>query len=242
MTDPLPKPLEGFSVQLATPCHDGKYNREYVRSFHNTACVLIECGAKVDWAEFPNCADLPLARARIFSNFLRSQHTHLFMIDSDMGWHFDDVILALLAKKDFVGAAGPKKTQKLEFAANNCDDEGNILPIFSDPETGLYEVTEVGLAFMCISRECAEKMAAAYPDTVFDDDGNLEYAVFDPFIVGNAPKRRRLSEDFAFCHRWRRIGGRIYLNPNTFLEHVGTAVWKGALVQALQGTPLNAQG
>lgn len=240
MTTDQPKPLEGYSVQFATPAHDGKFCREYVAGFHNAACVLIECGAKVDWAVFPGCADLSLARAKIFGNFLRSDHTHLLWIDNDMGFDFNDVVRLLLMKKDFVGAAGPKKTKKLEFAANNCDDEGNILPLIHDTETGLVQATEVGMAFMLISRECAQKIWDAYPELEFDGDNDTpERAVFDSFIVGNAPKRRRLSEDFAFCHRWTALGGKIWLLPDVILQHVGTSIWEGALAQALQGTPVD---
>jgi hypothetical protein len=239
MTDDSKKPFSGLSVQLATPCGDARYDREYVRSFHNTACVLIELGAKVDWAEFPGCADLALARSKIFGNFLRSQHTHLLMLDSDMGWEPADAVRLLETKKDFVGAAGPKKTGKLEFAANNCDSEGRILPVSTDSRTGLVACTEVGMAFMLITKACAERVALSYEDLIFDgDNGAKEYAVFDPFIVGKKA-RRRLSEDFAFCHRWRNIGGEIYLLPDVFMTHTGRAVWGGALIQALQGTVLD---
>jgi hypothetical protein len=239
MTTEQPKPLADYSIQIATPSGDSKYDREYVKSFHNTACVLIECGAKVDWAEFPGCADLALARAKIFGNFLRSQHTHLMLIDSDMGWSYDDVVRLILMKKDFVGAAGPKKTQKLDFAANNCDDEGNLLAHETDSETGLITCTEVGAAFVLISKACAQKMADAYRDLSFDgDNDNTEYAVYDPMIVGSVTKRR-LSEDFAFCHRWRALGEKIWLMPDVHLTHAGRAVWEGALVQALQGAPID---
>ena len=235
------KPLEGYSIQFATPCGDGRYDREFVKSFHNSACVLIELGAKVDFAEFPGCADLALARAKIFGNFLRSNHTHCLLIDSDMGFNYDDVVRLVLMKKDFVGAAGPKKTAKLEFAANNCDDEGNLLPLKSDPETGLLSCTEVGMAFMLMSKDCAQRVWDAYPELEFDGDNDLpERAVFDSFIVGNAPKRRRLSEDFAFCHRWRKLGGEIWLLPDVVLQHAGRSVWQGALIQAIQGEPVNA--
>lgn len=239
ITEQSSKPLTGLSVQFATPCGTSSYVREYVSSFHNTACVLIELGAIVDWAEFPGCADLALARSKIFGNFLRSQHTHLMMIDDDMVWHYDDVVRLLLMKKDFVGAAGPKKTSKLEFAANNCTPTGELLPLIFDPDTGLIRVTEVGAAFMLMSKACAQKIADAYPDLAFDDEDKIEYAIYDPIIVGTYPKRRHLSEDFAFCHRWAGIGGEIWLLPDIKLGHVGRAVWEGALMQALQGTPVD---
>ena len=211
-----------------------------MKSFHNSACVLIELGAKVDFAEFPGCADLSLARSKIFGNFLRSEHTHLMCIDSDMGFHYDDVVRLLLMKKDFVGAAGPKKTSKLEFAANNCSDDGSeLFPHETDPDTGLVSCTEVGAAFVLISKHCAEVMADFYQDLIFDGDGDVkEYAIYDPMIVGTT-KKRRLSEDFAFCHRWRALGGKIWLLPDVHLTHAGRAVWEGSLSQALQGTAIN---
>jgi hypothetical protein len=94
---------------------------------------------------------------------------------------------------------------------------------------------------MLISRSCAEQIVNAYPETAFDDDNNTEYAVFDSFIVGSAPKRRRLSEDFAFCHRWTKFGGKVWLLPEVVLQQVGPAVWGGALIQALQGTVINEE-
>lgn len=163
----------------------------------------------------------------------------MMMIDSDMGFHYDDIVRLILANKEFAGAAGPKKTAKLEFAANNCDSEGNLIPHKTD-ETGMISCTEVGAAFMLMSKTCAQKMAYSYPDLAFDgDEGKTEFALYDSFIVGQAPKRRHLSEDFAFCHRWTTIGGEIWLLPDVNLTHAGRAVWEGALIQALQGTPID---
>lgn len=239
MTTEQEKPLAGYSVQFATPCGDSRYDREFVKSFHNSACVLIDLGAKVDWAEFPGCADLALARAKIFGNFLRSQHTHLMLIDSDMGWDHTDVVRMLLHKKDFIAAAGRKKTAKLEFAANNCGEDGELRAIEIEQETGLVLCTEVGAAFALISKHCAQCMVDFYQDLAFDgDDGVVEYAVYDPMIVGKN-KKRRLSEDFAFCHRWRALDGIIFLLPDVNLRHAGRAVWEGSLIQALQGSPVN---
>lgn len=236
LSENKPKPLAGLSIQIATPCGDGKYDRSYLTSFHNSACVLIELGANIDLAEMPGCADLGLARSKIFGNFLRSNHDFLMMIDSDMGWTYSDVVRLVMAKRDFVGAAGPKKRYPIEFAANNCDEEGKIMPVNYEANTGLVECTEVGMAFMLISKSCAQKIADNYQDLKFPGDNKLdEYAVFDPMFCGTGSNRRRLSEDYAFCHRWRRIGGKIFLLPDVFLTHTGTHTWSGQLIDALNG-------
>ena len=118
------KPLEGISIQIGTPVGDGKCDIEYVSSLVGSVKVLESFGAVVDWARLPGCSDLPSARAKIVGNFARSEHTHLMMIDADMGWDVGDIVRLLLLKRDFIGGVGCKKTYKLEFALNNCDDSG----------------------------------------------------------------------------------------------------------------------
>lgn len=230
-----PKLLAGLSIQTACPCADGKYVRGFTTSFHNTQCIFIELGANVDFAELPGCADLGLARSKIFGNFLRSNHTHLLWIDSDMVWQPYDPARLILAKKDFIGAAGPKKIYPVSFAANNCDENGTYLGIERDGD--FLKVTEVGFAFILLTKACVQKMADNYQDLKFPGDNNLdEYAVFDSFIIGEGDKKRRLSEDFSFCWRWNRIGGEIFLMPDIRLGHVGTHTWEGALIDQLTGT------
>ena len=36
-----------------------------------------------------------------------------------------------------------------------------------------------------------------------------------------------LSEDYAFCHRWRAIGGRIWLDTESRLTHIGSYEYHG---------------
>ena len=39
-----------------------------------------------------------------------------------------------------------------------------------------------------------------------------------------------LSEDFTFCHRWRKIGGKVWLDTRTALKHVGSYEFQGTPV------------
>lgn len=218
--------LDGVSVYIATPCGDEKYDRRYTRSFENTTSMIRQCGGQVDWGEAPGTADLPMARARLFGAFLRSPHTHMMMIDSDMGWAALDVIRMLLAKRDFVAAAGPKKKYPIQFAFNLSNNAGDQLPILAEGDTHLLEVTEIGMAFTLISKSCAERMAQSFPELEFvTEGGQTEHDVFAPWIIN----KWRLSEDFAFCRRWRSIGGKIYMLPTVRLTHTGTHTWEAAV-------------
>ena len=43
-----------------------------------------------------------------------------------------------------------------------------------------------------------------------------------------------LSEDYAFCRRWRDLGGEIWADFQTRMTHVGHAAYTGSLIQALR--------
>lgn len=224
MTEKL---LSGYRIQFATPSMDGRYEKEYARALFETFVALEHHGAQTDWVELPGCSDLPFARAKIFGNFLRSGWTHLMMIDADMGWEVADILRMILLKKDFVAGAGMKKKFPTEFAYNTCDKFGNPVPSQMEMDSGLLNVSEVGMAFTLISRECAVRMAAHYNDLEFDVQGQIEHHVFLPFIVPGT--KRYLPEDFAFCYRWRQIGGKIQILPSIRLSHIGRYNWQGAI-------------
>ena len=41
-----------------------------------------------------------------------------------------------------------------------------------------------------------------------------------------------LSEDFTFCHRFRKIGGKVWIDTQSRLRHVGSTEFQGrALVE-----------
>jgi hypothetical protein len=102
-----------------------------------------------------------------------------------------------------------------------------------DIEDGLVEIHEGGTGFMCIKRHVIEKIIEANPQTAYQkevkylisetDDGS-RWAVFDTEIEDNG---RYLSEDYLFCRRWQRLGGKIWLDPFIELTHMGTYAFRG---------------
>ena len=47
---------------------------------------------------------------------------------------------------------------------------------------------------------------------------------------------RYLSEDYAFCRRWRDIGGKVFIDINSKLDHQGQHVWRGNFRAHLDAT------
>lgn len=222
--------LDGMSIYLASPTGDGNYDRHYLRSFENTTNMIRQCGGRVDFGDLPYCADISLARAKLFGAFLRSPHSHMMMIDADMGWNPLDVIKMAMLKRDFIAAAGPKKAYPIRFAFNLSDSAGGDIPLIAEGGTEVWKVTEIGLAFALISRACAERMAGAYPELVFmSDNGQTEHDLFAPMIVN----QRRKSEDFAFCHRWTSLGGSIFMLPSVKLKHSGGHMFEASVLDEI---------
>jgi hypothetical protein len=98
-----------------------------------------------------------------------------------------------------------------------------------DFATGIY----AGGGFQLIRRSALQKMIAAYPETHFrsvhslpmsgsrwdtQQSSNL-YALFDCII--DPETGAYLSEDYSFCLRWRKIGGKIWIDTASKLTHTG---------------------
>ena len=226
--------LKGISLYLATPSGAGEFDRRYVKSLMQTVDMVRSAGGEIDWGEMPYCADLSYARDRILGAFLRSRHTHWLMVDDDMGWNPHDVLRLLAARLPLVGGAGPKKLYPLRFCIHSRDDMGREVYGAYHAATQTVEVTGIGTGFLLVSRECVERMVDAYPELLFDPgEGQTEYGLFDSIIVN----RTRYSDDFAFCWRWRKIGGQVHVMPSIKLAHVGSHCFEGSLLEAMAAEP-----
>lgn len=110
---PLFEPdLRGFDLMFAAGCGNGSYTYNFHRSTHRLVPEIEKWGGRITFAEVLYGADIALVRERLFGIFLRSSHTHMLMVDNDMGFNERDVVrMALWSAqgKDFIGAAGPKK-------------------------------------------------------------------------------------------------------------------------------------
>jgi len=98
------------------------------------------------------------------------------------------------------------------------------------------EVESIATGMMLIKREVFEKMARELPEieivsggsetmdpktmTRVTDAHRKAHAFFDTSI--DPVTKAYTSEDFTFCQRWRKLGGKVYLAPWTRTVHVGT--------------------
>ena len=168
---------------------------------------------------------IPRGRNNLVAKFLYCpEATHLMFVDADFRWAPEYIPRLIQADKDVVCGLYPMKCVPPRFVINAIEH--------GDKEGNLEEVATAGTGFMMIKRECIEAMVAAYPETKYNDTIGVGveyepfmYALFDTLIDGD---KNYLSEDWAFCHRWRQLGNKVWVDKSVILDHQGTYVFKGA--------------
>ena len=172
-------------------------------------------------------------RAVIVAQFLASDATDLVFVDSDVAWEAGTLLKLVDAPVDFVAAIYPQRKDPINYCVSWLDKTDLVA------EDGLLEVQGVPAGCMRLSRSMLEKMVAHYPDTQFHCDAapnDTAYALFDPYRIG----KLKFGEDYAFCRRWRDIGGKVWIDPEIRMGHVGYKTFTGSIGEWLRGRNVEA--
>lgn len=212
--------LSKVKVTIATPCYGGQLTEQYVQSMMATIPVLLEYGIGYEFLTLANQSLVHRARNQIVRRFMDSDTDYLCMIDADMGWKPDALLRLLASGKDVAAVAGPRKQDPVSFCINL---EGP--PAVACPQTGFLEAQEVGSGFMVLSRKAIQMMADAHQDRRYFDPGSQQWVV--NLFENTIEDYREYSEDYTFCRRWRKLGGKVYVDPNSGLDHVGSRTFHG---------------
>ena len=225
---------------IGTPCYGGMVTSRYMQSICALLCHKIpDLHVSIKTVAYESL--VTRGRNTILAAFLDlPAETHLMFIDADIGFNVDQVQRMLNFNQDVVAgmyplkridydqaafqrAAGgePLQTAQLRYVGLPC--EGEERKTTNGFITGVY----AGAGFLLIKRHVLELMAAKYPETHYTAAHNSAqsnpspnlFALFDCLID---PKTGHyLSEDYAFCSRWRALGGTVWLDSRSKLTHVG---------------------
>ena len=252
--------IESWYIMFAIPCYDQQVTETTMMSLIKTIIYCRDRGIKF---AVSTITDSLISRARnnIAAKFLaNSEFTHMMFIDADIGFQPEDVIKMLWHNKEVVTGSYPIKeinwkkvkhdavvndirydqlmSKSLRFVVNPVKDKENQATLKVDD--GAIEIFDAGTGFMLIQRSCFEKMIEAYPHLKYNDDtGSLTqeekkytYAFFNSYI--DPHKNRFLSEDYVFCRYWQDIGGKIWVDPDIDMVHVGRMKFTGNMLSYLQ--------
>jgi hypothetical protein len=227
-------------VMLATPCARAPV-LEYTTAFADTCVNLTVAGIKYETHFVIGSSNLPNARNTIVARFLASQCTDLILIDDDMGWRPEAIIRLLASEQKVIGGVGRKKVEKPNsdpevWCFSALTDENKTIP--PQDAMGAVQVKAVGTAFLKIERSVFEDMIAAHPEWKrtgphsMSDEVKAHYYKFFRFDLDDDDEDE-MGEDFVFCHRWRELGGTVWIDPQIGLVHVGFKAWAGCIADHL---------
>ena len=243
-------------IYVATPAYGGVCHMGYLHSLLKLQMMCFAKKLAMTYSSVTNESLITRARNTCVSEFLNEEvkPTHLMFIDSDI--QFDpmsikrmvdydkDIVCEIYSKKDINWESiyrltkehQEKKIKDNDLLFSACLDY-NLN--FKDPmnvtiDKGFVEVLDGPTGFMLIKRGVFDRMKKAYPELQYKTDQLINskkykskntWAFFDTMI--DPEDKRYLSEDYAFCRLWQKIGGRIYADINSPLTHWGTFAFKG---------------
>jgi len=240
--------IENKSIFIATPCYGGLVTQAYMQSIIATVQYAAGRSLVMTLALLGNDALITRARNTLVSSFLNdTQSTHLLFIDADISFEPEQVIRLLEADKDIAAAMYPIKALDWEIASLRPDHSAETIeesalnyvgmPLYdsaAERDGDFISASYAGTGMMLIRRETIEAMIKAYPKLQYDvihsfprvkRTPKTQYALFECMI--DPETGLYLSEDFAFCHRWRALGGKIWLDTESRLTHWGAYGFAG---------------
>lgn len=240
-------------ILVGTPCYSGSVTVQYMRSLFNMTGQLNTAGVHVDIITPSHESLITRGRNFIANEFLRQEeYTHLLFIDSDIGFEAETGLRYLQADKDVVCGIYPTKKIHIDkLRASNpalsLDDAEaaslaytvKFLPGSKADANGFQQVEYGSTGFMLIKRQVLVRMAEAFPElmykysftTTFDHMFD-NFAFFETMI--DPETRDYLPEDYAFCKRWRSLGGEVHADIVSRFTHVGSRVYTGNYLVFLQ--------
>jgi hypothetical protein len=256
--------LRQCKPMFVTPCYGGVAAVNFVRSLLALNNALWERGIAGIVRVTNGDSLVTRARNEAVAEFLATPGlTHLFWIDADVGFTPEQAFRLLRADRDVVAGAYPMKSiywpdalpagmtreafhaHYLRYPVNAARGD-QPMPLQVDADH-FAEVSEAPTGFMAIRRGVFERMAAELPGLKYTPDGppdsphrELHYRFFD--TMTEPETNRYLSEDYAFCRRWRDLGGRIYIDMTAKLSHQGIYVYPGDFAATFAAAPHHAVG
>jgi hypothetical protein len=254
---------EQIHLVVATPCFGGQVSSIYASSIFALQRA-VHAMSNVDLKVHLRDGDALITRARanLVTLFLDDPSaTHLLFVDADIGFTPEQAFRLIESGAEIVASCYPIKRVNWEKAKQAIAAGRPNLPAaaldyvleLDDPDqvrvvNGFTQVRYAGTGFLMIRRHALERMCA-HPDYAplrFFREHSLDalagspnrFALFECMI--DPATGTYLSEDFSFCKRWTNIGGEIWADLESRLDHVGPAVFHGDVASQFAAVPTAA--
>jgi hypothetical protein len=210
-------------VMVAIPAYTGTIHLGTMRSLFTD---LLSLQARGDsWTLHDECGNALIADARalIVAQFLASDADTLVFIDSDVCWEAGALLKLVDYPVDMVAGIYPQRRDPINYCVKWDTSKTELIA-----ENGLLQVEGVPAGFMKLSRKQLESLVEQYPDTEFYVESAPDqkaWALFADYRIG----KHKMGEDYAFCRRWTDMGGKVWIDPEIKMGHIGNKTFQGHL-------------
>ena len=245
-----------YDILIATPCYGNSVTTGYLNSIIKVIAMYITHPTiRIHIQTLGNESLITRARNTLVAQFLAGSYSHLLFIDADIEFPPQLIERLVSSDKEIACAVYPRKRiaweklPSLDVKTMSTDEvQGRLLDYnvhlmvpgrtphkddqfgVIDP-TGFMQVARAATGFMLIKRGVFDKLRRAYPKLKYVSDDVSERAIADHlwtfFDCGVDERGAYMSEDYAFCDKWSKINGKIYVDVLTGLTHIGIHAFKG---------------
>lgn len=219
---------------IAIPSYGGQIEIAGMRSLMFDVMHLVQAGWEMQIFEELGHADVYSLRAQLCMHFLDTDATDLVMIDNDLSWEAGSLVRLLSHEVDVVGGSYPKRKDPITFMFRSAEFEKTGI-LRGHAQTGMIPVDGLPGGFMRIQRHVIEKLHDKHRDELEVIDPHSPQGktvrIFDPYFYDAPDGRHVLSEDYAFCQRWRDMDGMIWMDSKIAMAHHGAKAFYGQIGQ-----------
>lgn len=227
-----------YHITIAVPA----YGNQISLATYNTSMSLVQMfmskgiqGASAAFS-YPDVAE---ARNILLTGWYDNvkESTHLLFIDSDMGFAPEVILDMLTFNEPMVGALYTRKCIPAQWAASGLGED------IAERRGDFMKVAGLGMGCFLIRRDAIDIMLQKFPElsdtrmqfhAAKDMLPNRIIRAFDGFDNPDDRTAGRLSEDLAFCCRWRQCGGDVWAAMGHTIEHVGSYSYNGNYLKSIE--------
>lgn len=231
-----------MKILIGTPTYNGQVTGQYTRSLLQ---LFQEFGPSLTW-ETTKAVMITWARNYLASVMLAGDYTHLLFIDADVDFEPGLVRRMIEFDRPIVAAAYPMRS--LNIAAFHAAAQRYAKPAVAfaaaldfpieleEPRVAqgdFFRALFAPTGLMLIKREVLETLKSAHPELLCNAAGSYYESqglaqVFQIFEALPNPNGVMMGEDVSFCHRWRNLGGEVWVTFDESLGHTGPYTFRAA--------------
>ncbi len=206
-----------MKIGFLTPTYKGPHPA-FLKALEDSCPILDAAGIEHLAAFEQGSPYISWARANLLHKALQTDVGYFIFLDDDVSWTPPDMLKLVETTDDVVmGTYRFKQDTEDYMGAWHCDSQHRPITRLKDRaiQAHMYPA-----GFLKLSRDCVRTLMMNYPELIF---GVPEKPAFDLFnhgahVIGREDFRW-WGEDYAFAHRWGKLGKKAWLVPDLNLDH-----------------------